>query len=284
MKSKHIAVNTINLHYLEHGSPNKPMLVLMHGLTANAHCFNRMIRSLEDFHVISVDLRGRGKSDKPEKGYSMKDHADDILGLLNALESEQVFLGGHSFGALLSIYLAANYPERVKKIILIDAAARLHPEVKAMVAPSMLRLERSWPARAHFLEEAKSAPYTDGFWNEDMEAYFGADIREEGNKVVTRSKLTHISQAIEGALGLGLTWIDYIKNISQPALLINATAPYGESGHPILPQELAMETVAMMQQCSYCHVSGNHLTMLFNEGADESGKAINEFLKHKEFA
>ena len=68
--------------------------------------------------------------------------------------------------------------------------------------------------------------------------------------------LAHIAQAIEGALGLGLTWLEYIQGIEQPAILINATEPYGSSGHPILPEELARETVALMKHCTYHHVSG----------------------------
>lgn len=276
--SKFITTPAIELHYLEHGNPDDPTLILMHGLTANAHSFDRMVRGLDGYHVLSVDLRGRGKSEKPDTNYTMADHAGDIIGLMDTLNLKQVFLGGHSFGALLSIYLAANFPERVKKIVLIDAAARLHPDVKAMVAPSMLRLERSWDGIGEYLAEARMAPYSDGFWNDDMEAYFRADILEEGNTVITRSRLAHITQAIEGALGLGVTWLEYIKNISQPALLINATAPYGESGHPILPKDLALETVYMMKHCRYKHVSGNHLTMLFNEGADESAAAVLEFL------
>lgn len=283
--SKYIDTNGIKLHYLEFGNPGNPTLILMHGLTANAHSFDRLIRGLKDYHVLSVDLRGRGKSDKPETNYSMQDHAKDILGLMDALELECVFLGGHSFGALLSIYLAANHSERVQKIVLMDAAAQLHPEVKQMVAPSMMRLEQEWPSLEAYMEAARNAPYADGYWNSDMEAYFMADITmTENDTVRTRSKLPHITQAIEGALGLGVTWLDYIQSIEQPAILINATAPYGVIGDPILPKELAMETVNMMKNCQYHHVSGNHLTMLFNEGADESAEAIHRFLNQQDLS
>ena len=277
--NNYITTNNLRLHYLEHGDPEKPTMILMHGLTANAHSFDRMVRQLDDFHVIAVDLRGRGLSDKPDHGYRMKDHAMDILGLIDGLGLQQVYLGGHSFGALLTIYLAANFPERVKKIVLMDAAARLHPKVKDMVAPSMQRLQRSWENLDAYLEEARNTPYTDGFWNDDMETYFKADvIADPQGRVSPRSNLTQITQAIEGALGLGLTWLDYIQGIEQPAILINATGPYGVSGEAILPAELALETVGMMKNCTYEHVSGNHLTMLFSEGADESGMAIRNFL------
>lgn len=276
--SNYISTNHIKLHYLEYGDPNGPVLILMHGLTANAHSFDRIGRQIAHYRILSVDLRGRGLSDKPNSDYAMSDHAADIIGMMDALNLERVYLGGHSFGALLSIYLAANFPERVKKIVMIDAAARLHPDVKAMVAPSMQRLTHTWQSIPEYLSAARQAPYADGVWNADMEAYFRADVTETDEGVKTRSSLEHIAMAIEGALGLGLTWLEYIQGITQPALLINATEPYGTGGDPILPKELAMETVHMMKNCTYCHVGGNHLTMLFNEGADESAAAMTTFL------
>lgn len=278
--SKFVKTNNIQLHYLEKGEAGKPVLILMHGLTANAHSFDRIMRGLNGFHIFSVDLRGRGLSDKPKTNYTMKDHAADIIGMIEALGLQKVYFGGHSFGALLSIYLAANFPERVKKIVLIDAAARLNPNVKEMVAPSMLRLGKTWANMHDYFAKAKAAIYVDGMWNNDIENYYRADIVENTDgSVTTQSNLANITQAIEGALGLGLQWLEYIQSIEQPALLINATEPYGINGEPILPKNLALETVKMMKNCTYQHVSGNHLTMLFGKGADESAQAINLFLK-----
>jgi pimeloyl-ACP methyl ester carboxylesterase len=99
-----VRVNDIQLHYLDHPGGDPP-LVLMPGLTANAYSFDGLINAglSSALRVLALDLRGRGLSDKPDSGYSMADHAADVLGLLNALEFQRVVLGGHSFWGLLTL-------------------------------------------------------------------------------------------------------------------------------------------------------------------------------------
>src|SRR5829696_5140248 len=112
---RYVTTNGIKLHYLDFESDG-PALILMHGLTANAHAFDGLIAEglRASFHVLSIDLRGRGESDQPSTGYTMEHHAKDIIGLLDALQIDSAIIGGHSFGALLTLYLAANYSDRVK--------------------------------------------------------------------------------------------------------------------------------------------------------------------------
>src|SRR5436190_12446655 len=101
--SNFIKTNGIKLHYLDYRGTG-PVLVLLHGLTANAFAFEGLMAAGlgQHFRVITVDLRGRGLSDKPLWGYSIHLHAKDIIGLLDHLQLKSVFIGGHSFGGLLS--------------------------------------------------------------------------------------------------------------------------------------------------------------------------------------
>jgi pimeloyl-ACP methyl ester carboxylesterase len=278
--SKFIKTNHITLHAIERGAGDTT-LILMHGLSANAHCFDGYFRAglAEGMRTVAVDLRGRGLSDKPATGYSMADHARDITGLMDALGIKQAVMGGHSFGALLSIYLAHHYPERVSRLVLIDAAARLHPNVRELVAPSMLRLGRVWPSFDAFIAEIKNAPYLTGRWTDDMLPYYRADVYElPDGSVTTYSHPAHITDAVTRALSE--PWLDCIGSVRQPAVLIHADEPYGPpDGDPILPAEFALETVQMMPDCHYVHVPGNHLTMLFGVGAQAGVKAIRSFLE-----
>src|SRR5512138_8093 len=81
-----IRTNGLQLHYLEHLGDGLP-IVLLPGLTANAHAFDGLIQAglSPRFHALALDLRGRGLSDAPEDGYTMADHAADVIGLLDAL-------------------------------------------------------------------------------------------------------------------------------------------------------------------------------------------------------
>lgn len=277
--SHFIRTNHITLHAIERGTGDKS-LILMHGLSANAHCFDGYFRAglAEQLRVVTVDLRGRGLSDKPADNYSMAEHARDIIGLMDALGIDKAVMGGHSFGALLSIYLAHHYPYRVSKLVLIDAAARLHPNVREMVAPSMFRLGKVWPSFKEFITEIKNAPYLTGRWTDDMLPFYRADVYEQPDgSVTTYSQLAHISEAVTKALSE--PWLDMIGSVRQSAVLIHADDPYGPiDGDPILPAEYALETVQMMPDCCYVHVPGNHLTMLFGAGALATVQAIRDFL------
>jgi pimeloyl-ACP methyl ester carboxylesterase len=278
---KYIKTNGIQLHYLDFEG-EKPTIVLLHGLSANAHAFDGLITAgLSPAHrVLSVDLRGRGLSDHPKQGYSMLEHAEDISGLLDALGLDQVILGGHSFGALVTIFMANHFPDRIRKVILMDAAARLHDNVREMVAPSMARLLETFPSFESYIEKIKAAPYLHGEWYPEMDAYYRADVEDlEGGGVRPRSKLSNIQQAIEGALAGGVEWLELIKKVPQPALLLQANEAY-HLGAPILPRAYALETVDMLPKGQFVQVGGNHLTMLFGDGAKDIVKAIFEFVKN----
>jgi len=116
-----IAANGIQLAYDDQGSGAKT-LILMHGLTANRRSFDGLLSHglADDYRVVRVDLRGRGESDKPASGYHMRDHAADILGLMETLSLENVTLVGHSFGGLLSAYMAVHHPQDIEQIVLMD--------------------------------------------------------------------------------------------------------------------------------------------------------------------
>ncbi|HAS44104.1 MAG TPA: alpha/beta hydrolase [Microscillaceae bacterium] len=278
-QSKFITTNNIQLHYLEYGHTG-PVIVLMHGLTANAHCFDGLIAAglAEKYRIITVDLRGRGLSDQPDEGYTMADHALDIIGLLDSLGHQKVILGGHSFGALLTLYMAKHYPERVEKMLLIDAAARLHPDTREMLKPTLSRLEQSFVSFEDYLGKIRQMPFLEEAWSDTMLSYYQADVLSHQDGTVTpRSQARHMLAAVEGALGE--PWMEYLSGIPQPGILINATGAYGAEGAPpLLPKDLALETVQSLPNCRYQEVSGNHQTMLYEQGATEILKTIRGFI------
>ncbi|QDA58779.1 alpha/beta fold hydrolase [Hymenobacter jejuensis] len=277
MKSQFLHTNGIRLHYLDYPGPEPP-LVLLHGLTANAYAFEGLIQAglTTTRRILAVDLRGRGLSDKPATGYSMAEHAQDIIGLLDALQLDKAELVGHSFGALLSLYLAYHFPARVDKLVLLDAAARLHPQTREMLVPTMGRLGKTTSSFAEYLAQARQAPYLT-IWDESMEAYYQADVQTNADGSVTpRSRPENIAECLTQGV-FAEPWTEYIQAVQQPALLLNGTQNYA-LGAPLLPREFAEETVAMLPHGQYREVWGNHQTMLYGQGAQEIVQAITEFL------
>ncbi|HLI80012.1 MAG TPA: alpha/beta hydrolase [Candidatus Binataceae bacterium] len=127
--SKFITLNGLRLHYLDHGTEGKAPLVCIHGLTSNAHAFDSLAPDLRsDFHVRSVDVRGRGDSGwTPGAEYTPQNYATDLAGLLDELKIDRVTLIGTSMGGMISILFAGGYPNRVEKVILNDIGPDIDP-------------------------------------------------------------------------------------------------------------------------------------------------------------
>ena len=273
-----LRTNRIQLHYLDHPGEGGP-LVLMPGLTANAHSFDGLIAAglSPALRVLCLDLRGRGLSDKPDSGYGMADHAADVLGLLDALDLQQVTLGGHSYGGLLTLYMAARHPERITKLVVIDAAGSMHPKVRDLIKPSVDRLNKVWPSWDAYIASMKMMPFYQGWWDPAIERYYRADVefRSDGT-VKPRSRPEAIIEAVDKALTEN--WAQHLTAIKQPLLLLNALGSFGPPGSPpVLPREHAVETVQTVTNGRYVEIPGNHMTMLFGKGAERIVDMITAF-------
>ena len=275
MKDHYYQASNITLHYTD-SETNKPALILLHGLTANAHAFDKVTEGLhEHFRIICPDFRGNGLSDKPDTNYTVEDHATDIVALISQLELGPVYLAGHSFGGYLAVYIAAYYPKLVSKLIILDAAVSMNPNAAKMLANAISRLDAVYSGFEEYLEHVKKAPYLN-FWDTAMLSYYRADVHDlPDGTVKPRSQLTSIT---EKSMGLGrVKWAEVFPNITKPALLVNATGNY-TLGEPLLPQEIAQSTVKSMPDARYAAVEGNHLTMLYRKGAERIAELTIEFL------
>ncbi len=112
----------IRLHSQQVGEG--PPMVMVHGITGNLAVWHLQMAPLlaEHFRVITYDLRAHGYSDAPPTGYTPDQMADDLLGLLDALELERPVIVGHSYGADIGLYFALNHPDRVQEVIAIESA------------------------------------------------------------------------------------------------------------------------------------------------------------------
>ena len=280
MSDRYVTTNGIRLHYLDHSGPG-PVLVLAPGLTANAHSFDGLVRAgLSDVaRVIALDLRGRGESDAPPSGYTMEDHARDVLGLLDALGLERIVMGGHSFGGLLTYWLAANYPERIDRCVVLDAPVVVDSAVVDQIAPALARLGRVYTDWEEYAAHVQALPYFDeGGWDTDVERYFRADVRfAPDGTVQARPEPEHMREAIEGTVGVD--WPRVVERVAQPVLLLRAPASFGPLGAPpILSREAAETTATAMADCRLVDGIGNHFTFLFGRGAGVLTDAVASFL------
>ena len=139
-ESGFVSVNGINLHHLDWGGSGDVLLFLA-GMGCNAHIFDDFAPRFKDkFHVMALTRRGHGESDHPETGYDIDTLTEDIRQFLDALEIEQVILAGHSMAGVELSHFSALHPERVLKLIFLDAAYdRTSTSCKNMVENSPWR-------------------------------------------------------------------------------------------------------------------------------------------------
>jgi pimeloyl-ACP methyl ester carboxylesterase len=259
-----------------------PVIVCLPGLTANANAFDGYVVAglAPRFRVVALDLRGRGFSDKLATGYSMPDHAADVLGVLDSLHLDRVVLCGHSFGGLLSMYLAARRPDRISQAILVDAAAQIHPNAVEMIKPALTRLDQTWPSWEDYINDMKQLPYYyDGWWDAIIENWYRSDVQIDAvtGEVAVQIYGPGILEALTRALDVN--WMELVKSIHQPVLLINAPAGLGPPGSPpLVSRQQALETVEALPNARYVAVSGHHYTMMFGDGAAQAVEAITGLL------
>jgi pimeloyl-ACP methyl ester carboxylesterase len=109
--------NGIDLYYEEHGS-GEPLLLIM-GWGGNAATWKPQIPGLaERFRVITFDNRGVGRSDSPKHAFSIRDMANDTVGLLDALGIDRAHVYGISMGGMIAQEVALEHPDRVDSLVL----------------------------------------------------------------------------------------------------------------------------------------------------------------------
>jgi len=122
--SRFAAVDGAKVHYQEFGDPAMPAMLLIHGYTASAYAWNMTAPQLAEqgFHVIAVDLLGFGYSEKPYSfDYSIESQARMISRFMNRLGIGRAVAVGSSYGGAVAATLALDYPERVAKLVLVNA-------------------------------------------------------------------------------------------------------------------------------------------------------------------
>src|SRR3712207_3076351 len=128
----------INLYYEEEAGGDPP-IVLVHGWCCDHTYFAPQFEryAARGHRVVAVDLRGHGRSDKPEGSYAMGVFADDLAWVCEQIGLEKPVVIGHSMGGIVAFDLAARYPTLPSAAVMIDAAIVL-PSASREAIPGML--------------------------------------------------------------------------------------------------------------------------------------------------
>lgn len=117
-----VAANGLRLHYLEWGAPHLPVIVMLHGISQQAHSWDFISLPLSvDYRVLALDQRGHGDSDwSPNGDYSTDAYAADLSAFVKALGLTDFHLMGHSMGGRNSLAWASQNPGILRSLTIVD--------------------------------------------------------------------------------------------------------------------------------------------------------------------
>lgn len=197
-----------------------PPTLLLHGIGNYGRYWDFFADAVAGrLRAIATDARGHGESGKPADGYTPREFVADAIAMLDALAIERALVVGHSMGGTHAIRLAAAHPDRVERLVVVDAGPEPMPEGSERAR--RLSLER--PERFKHADEAlaylrRTSPgYSEEVYANRMRWLF----REDGGDVVWRSSRDALASIMSGARRDDL-W-SALRAIRCPVLLVRGT-------------------------------------------------------------
>ncbi len=141
--SRFVDVMNMQVHYRDEGSETDTIpLVLLHGTASSLHTWNACASEWTKTHrVLRMDLPGFGLTGPhPEHNYNIDMYVAFLAAFLEATNVEQCYLAGNSLGGLIAYQFAAAYPDKVKKLLLLDAAGYPITNAKGSLAFTLGRI------------------------------------------------------------------------------------------------------------------------------------------------
>lgn len=124
-ESKYATLDGAKIHYQSYGGNGEDAFVLVHGWSSNLEAWRHQIPDLaKRARVITLDLPGHGKSDKPQLAYTMDHFAAAIDAVMRDAKVERAVLLGHSMGTAVARQFYRKYPNKTLAIVIVDGALR----------------------------------------------------------------------------------------------------------------------------------------------------------------
>ena len=265
------------LEGLHWSRPGAPKVVCLHGWLDNAASFVPLATFLKDFDLLALDFAGHGfSSHRPETSrYYFSDNLYDIDAAMDVLGWDSCHIIGHSMGGGVASCFAAALPERVKRLVLLDAVGIITlptDQATRQLRLSMLsvRKSRSFLRPYESVEEAmlarqKNSPLTD-----------------EAARLLCERSLEHTGDYYQWRTDPRLNWrsphllsdahaLDMLAAIQSPTLVITTPTATDYFGDEMLKKRLSA-----IGNCKYVIQDGHHHFHM--EQAERTGACVTEFL------
>lgn len=260
-----IKVNNIQMNYELSGKKGAPVVVLSHSLASSLVMWNPQMDTLNlYFQVLLYDIRGHGDSDTPLGAYTLELLGNDAIGLLDALNINQVHFIGLSMGGMIGQCLALNYPHRLKSLVLCDTASVIPSDAQPI-----------WQER---IDKARKKGM-EALLEETMERWFTPAFLTKNSQMLALIQKQFLATPVSGYIGCAeairkLNYLDRLSEIKMPTLIM-----VGEDD----PATPVSASVAMHERISNSKLvilpSARHLSNV--EQTEAFNTALLTFLKNQ---
>jgi pimeloyl-ACP methyl ester carboxylesterase len=225
-----------------------PPVVFVHSFTANSLLALRLGSLLSPRRrLIAPDLRGRGMSDAPAGECGIALHAQSVIECLDRLQLDRFVIAGHSFGAAISLLLAAQHPHRVTGLILFDGGAPPAPEAARLLDAYYGSLRYRYPTAEAYIERFKASPLYQP-WTEELDILTRSNLYQQPDGTYIRQVARYVVDAERRAESEAF-WAQLPELYAQvrcPVLIVRAG--YGITGKDdqVLPDATLAAMLAAM--------------------------------------
>ena len=214
-----VEVDGVKTRYVTAGE-GEETIVFIHGFSSSLFSWRACLESIsKQYRVYALDLKGFGFSDKPESDYTVAEYVDFTVHFMDALDIKEAALCGSSMGGGIAWRTALKYPDRVKKLILVDSAGYVSSRsglpfiMKLGRLPGMEKLFSLFTTRGQIRSSLESAYYDDEALTErTVDAYY-YPMRTDG-------AMRAVLARIRGSRSETERWQSRIQELDVPTFII----------------------------------------------------------------
>ncbi len=277
--SYRVLAGRVRMHVVDWPGEGPPVLFLHH-ITANGLASLTLGKLVNHRRrLIAPDLRGRGRTDMPFGEYNIQVHVRDVMACLDRLEVEHFIASGHSYGAMISLILAAQFSERVGGLILFDGGAMPSAIALQTLNAYYDNLTYHYASLESYIERFRNAPAYQP-WTEELETLLRSNLYEQPDGTYIRRVPRYVVETERKSENL-VFWQqlpELHRQVRCPVLIVRAEMGMVGPQDQVLPDDVVASMLEGMPSAQVVTVEGAGHTSLLTIPSQERDAALLQFL------